>query len=101
MSFTNYSRTSIYAQTPQTSWYLDIARLPKIPALSTDQKIVINSRWEKRPDLLSYDLYETPDYWWVFAIRNPNQIEDPIHDLTIGLEIFAPTKQQLEGLING
>ena len=43
-----------------------------------------------RPDLLAFDLYGTPRLWWVFAQRNPDQIEDPIYDFKPGVTIQLP-----------
>ena len=33
--------------------------------------------------------------WWVFAIRNPNVIQDPIYDFQPGVIIYVPQKQNL------
>jgi hypothetical protein len=35
-------------------------------------------------------LYGTPRLWWVFAQRNPDQIEDPIYDFRPGVTIQLP-----------
>jgi len=40
--------------------------------------------------LLAFDLYGTPRLWWVFAQRNPDQIEDPIYDFKPGVTIQLP-----------
>ena len=49
-----------------------------------------------RPDLLAYDLYGTPRLWWVFAQRNPNEIEDPIYDFKPGTVIRIPKLSNLQ-----
>ena len=101
MSFTPYSSSSPYSQTSQTSWYLDTINFINIPKFDDDVKITITSKLQYRPDLLSNELYNTTKFWWVFAVRNPNIIVDPIWGLTQGLIIFAPSKEQLVNLTNG
>jgi len=43
-------------------------------------------------DLLSYSLYGNSKYWWVIALLNRNQIQDPIRDLKSGMviRVLAP-----------
>ena len=45
--------------------------------------------------LLAYDLYGTPRLWWVFAQRNPDQIEDPVYDFKPGVTVQLPKKENL------
>ena len=49
-----------------------------------------------RPDLCSYELYGTSKYWWIFAKRNPDIIEDPIRDFTVGTRIRIPSKASID-----
>ncbi len=98
MAQTRYRRTSPYAETSQTSWYLRQLNLRNVPPDDTDIPMEVQSKYDERPDLLSNDLYGTPDYWWVFIVRNMEEIKDPIHDLKPGLEIFVPTKERLQEL---
>jgi hypothetical protein len=95
MPFVSYRQTSPYASTRQTSWYLDTLEPRRIPPDPSDDLIVVETRYENRPDLLSHALYGTPDYWWVFAIRNMNLIRDPVYDLRAGMQIMVPTRQRL------
>lgn len=97
-----YSNTSPYRRTPQRNFlveYLDIAQLPNIPADLSDELITISPQYHERPDLLSYKLYGRASLWWVFAMRNLDDIIDPIYDFQSGLEIFVPTKQRLFSLL--
>ena len=94
-----YRRRSPYADTQQTSWYLRRLNLRRIPASGTDRAMSVSSKYVERPDLLSFDLYGTTDYWWIFAVRNPNIIQDPIFDLQAGVEIFVPTRDRLNDLL--
>lgn len=61
-----------------------------VPASSDDTPYVIEPQYNHRPDLLAYDLYDTPKLWWVFAQRNMDVIEDPIYDIEAGVEILLP-----------
>lgn len=85
-----YSKTSPYFDTPQNSEALDILRLRRFSIEDDDQDYTIEQTYAYRPDLLAFDLYGTPRYWWVFAQRNPDQIEDPIYDFKPGVTIKLP-----------
>jgi len=37
--------------------------------------------------------------WWVFALRNPNVIEDPIFDMLTGTTIYIPKKENLRAIV--
>jgi hypothetical protein len=99
MAKLEYRERSPYAKTPQTNWYLDRLRFRDIPPDGTDRAITVQARYTERPDLLSYDLYGTTDFWWIFAVRNMNVIEDPIFDLQSGIEIFVPTRDRVRELL--
>lgn len=99
-----YKRTSPYFRTIQINFlieYLEFYKNRPVPADLSDELIAIDPKFNKRPDLLSNDLYGTPDLWWIFAVRNPNLIIDPIYDLTSGLEIFVPTRKRMFSNILG
>ena len=85
-----YSVTSPYYTTPEFSVYLDILSPRAITAEDDDQSYTIERTYAYRPDLLAYDLYGTPRLWWVFAQRNPDEIEDPIYDFKPGVTIQLP-----------
>ena len=86
----NYSRTSPYFNTAETLTYLDIFTPRTVTAEGDDQVYTIERTYAYRPDLLAFDLYGTPRLWWVFAQRNPDQIEDPIYDFKPGVTIQLP-----------
>jgi len=95
MSVINYDPTSPYVRTPQVNQYvsyLDFWSAVAIPPASDDVIIMIETKHSKRPDLLSQDLYGTPNLWWVFACRNPDVIKDPIYDFKPNTLIYAPTR---------
>ena len=90
-----YSNTSPYFETREFSDYLDVLNPRTITAELDDQSYTIERTYAYRPDLLSYDLYDTPRLWWVFAQRNPDQIEDPIYDFKLGVTIQLPKKENV------
>jgi hypothetical protein len=85
-----YSLTSPYFTTTENAEFLDILSPRPIRAEPDDQTYKIERTYAYRPDLLAYDLYGTPRLWWVFAQRNPNEIEDPIYDFKPGVTIQLP-----------
>ena len=90
-----YSNTSQYFETEQIANFLDVLNPRTITAEDDDQSYTIERTYAYRPDLLSYDLYGTPRLWWVFAQRNPDQIEDPIYDFKPGVTVQLPKKENL------
>lgn len=99
MSTEYYNGTSLYATTTQSSAYginyLDFWTPPSLIVNPNDTLITLAAKYDKRPDLLSFDYYQTAEYWWVFMMRNPNVISDPIWDFRTGIEIFVPYKDTL------
>ena len=85
-----YSSTSPYFSTPQNSINLEPLVIRPFAIEEDDQLYTIERTSAYRPDLLSFDLYGTPRLWWVFAQRNPDQIEDPIYDFKRGVVIQLP-----------
>lgn len=86
----NTKDTSQYYSTDIKGWYLDLWKPRSVPFNEFDKMLVIPPEFDKRPDLLSQYEYNTPRLWWVFAIRNPDLLIDPIEDFVAGLEIFVP-----------
>jgi len=90
-----YSTLSPYSNTPINGFYLDLLNHRAIPKLAEDPEMMINDVYEFRPDLLASDLNGESGLWWVFAVRNPGLIEDPINDFTAGKIIKLPKKSSL------
>jgi len=59
------------------------------PESSEDQFTLLTAKYEYRPDLLSYDVYGFPDYWW--KIMQINNIWD-VFEFTAGKNIRIPRK---------
>jgi hypothetical protein len=98
---TTYATSSPYHGTPQWGRFLDLLNSKTIPADITDALYQIDPPYNLRPDLLAYDLYQDANLWWVFAIRNPNVLIDPVFNFVAPAVIYVPTKvvvQQALGL---
>lgn len=98
MSIIRYSSGSPYAATPQTTWYLDNLVLRQVDPDPTDKIMEVPIQYDQQPYNLSYELYGTKDFWWVFMVLNPDRIRDPIYDFKAGLTIRAPTKERLANI---
>ena len=94
-----YNKNSLYSKTRAVNNFLDVANFPQIPKLADDVIMTVNKTYQFRPDLLAFDLYGDSDLWWVFAIRNPNTIKDPIFDMRSGVKIYIPKKTTITGSI--
>ena len=86
----NSKDTSQYLPTPIKDWYLDLWVRRPVPSSEFDAILIIPSAFDQRPDLLSQQEYGTPRLWWVFSVRNPDLLIDPIADFVSGLEIYVP-----------
>jgi hypothetical protein len=91
----NYSKTSSYSNTETFGFFLDVANIPLIPFDPSDTAYRIDNIYEHRPDLLAYDLYGDSALWWVFSVRNPNVLQDPVYDFLPGATIYVPNKDTL------
>jgi len=91
-----YSNTSPYYATSENNISLDILNPRTLTLEDDDISYTIDRIYAYRPDLLAFDLYGTPRLWWVFAQRNPNEIEDPIYDFKPGVTIQLPKLTTLQ-----
>jgi hypothetical protein len=85
-----YQSTSPYFLTGYSQFFLDVMVNRPIPKSPDDITFQINQTYQYRPDLLSFDLYETPTLWWVFYQRNPNTLTKPPLDFVIDTLIYLP-----------
>jgi len=91
-----YNQNSPYYLTQYSQYFLDVMVNRPIPKLPGDQYFTINSTYQYRPDLLSFDLYDDSNLWWVFYQRNPNTISKPPLDFTSGTQIYLPNINTLK-----
>lgn len=61
-----------------------------IPKSVTDVMVVLTSKYDKRPDLLAYDLYGSSTLMWV--ILQYNNIVDVNGEFVTGATLTVPTK---------
>ena len=94
-----YNKTSPYANTNTFAFFLDVADIPAIPYDPTDVQYQIDAIYRGRPDLLAFDLYGDSSLWWVFSVRNPNVLQDPIFDFLPGAIIFIPKKDTITSVL--
>lgn len=90
-----YSVYSPYKNTEITDYYLDLWSPRDITQSPEDSIVELPSQYEHRPDLLAQDAYGEARLWWVFSMRNPEILKDPIYDLVAGVKIYIPQKGQL------
>ena len=95
MAAVTYSKTSPYVNTATYGFFLDVTTFRDIPAIASDVVYQIAATYKFRPDLLAYDLYGDSALWWVFAMRNPNTIQDPVFDFLPGTTIYIPKKETI------
>jgi hypothetical protein len=91
-----------YSNTPVTDFYLDLSVLPTATELINGRKteaIVVEPRFQHRPDLLSYNLYGNSNYWWTIVLINRNQLKDPIRDLKAGMILRVLNKADIAGVV--
>ena len=99
MANASYSRSSPYFKTRKYGTFLDVLEKRSIYFRKDDVVYTIERAYEYRPDLLAFDLYGDAGLWWVFAIRNPNVITDPLGDFVAGLTIRIPKKVDLDSAL--
>ena len=95
----SYRSDSFYANTSNVDFYLDIWENTVNLSTKGDTSIEIHTKYNLRPDLLAYDLYGSPNYWWVFALKNKDKLIDPVEDFKAGLIITVPPRGGLQSLL--
>jgi len=79
--------------------FLDVNSLPRMPISPFDEDYTIPQKYDERPDLLAYQLYESSRLWWVFALRNLDTIQDPIRDFKAGITIKLPSAETVNNFL--
>ena len=91
-----YENSSPWHDTPfNSAGYLEKLTIRPVPAEDDDTLYEVHSAYTHRPDLLSYKLYGTSKYWWVFAQRNMDILKDPVYDLVAGIKIYIPKPENV------
>jgi hypothetical protein len=95
----NYDSTTAYYNTGYSQFFLDVMQNRNIPKQGDDRILLINQTYQYRPDLLAYDLYDTPTLWWVFYQRNTNTLTKPPLDFKAGVQIYLPKISTLRNVL--
>tara|TARA_B100000809_G_scaffold69654_1_gene66973 strand:- start:1039 stop:1341 length:303 start_codon:yes stop_codon:yes gene_type:complete len=90
-----YTSSSPYSFTSIVDNKLDLLNPRKFSFKADDLLYEIDPVYNNRPDLLAYDLYGKAGLWWVFAVRNPDLLIDPIFDFITDLQIYLPQQATL------
>jgi hypothetical protein len=88
-----YSKTSLYSGTGLWGTFLDLWAGKTINPDPSDALYQIDTLYNRRPDLLAYDLYGDANLWWVFTLRNPDILKDPLFDFVSPRVIYLPNKE--------
>ncbi len=94
-----YSNMSPWFNTNIVRDYLDILTIRAVSSEPDDFLYTIEPQYTYRPDLLSYDLYGTPELWWVFIQRNLDVLQDPVFDFVAGTQIYLPKNSSLKEVL--
>ncbi len=96
MAKPSYGASSPYKDTTFFNSFLDVWAPRTFEFQSDDILYEIDAVYAWRPDLLASDTYGDPSLWWVFSIRNPNSLKDPIFDFVEGTRIYLPKLDTLK-----
>lgn len=99
MTTVSYSSYSPFYLTKQNSWALSTWTPRNIPAMSSDAPMILSQIYQYKPDLLAYDLYGDSRLWWVWIVRNPDVINDPIYDMVPGTVLMIPEPTALKAIL--
>ena len=91
-----YMPDSPYYLTSTVNNKLSVMRKRSFPFEDDDLEYTIESIYNNRPDVLAYDLYKNANLWWVFAVRNPDTLIDPVFGFITGITIIVPKITTLE-----
>jgi hypothetical protein len=79
--------------------FLDLNTLPKIVQSNGDVVYTIEPDYDERPDILADKIYGSSELWWVFALRNPDVLYDPIRDFKTGVDIILPSESAVQRVV--
>lgn len=79
--------------TETTQTHLEWWNKKKILSDPSDKKYTLEKKYENRPDLLAFALYDDSKLWWI--IFQYNKILDPVTEFVEGKELILPTKERV------
>ena len=95
-----YKTNRVYALTSMDAGRLGIWKAPEVEITGNEITMTISRHYRNRPDLLSNELYGTPQLWWVFKMLNPDKLNDPVWDFIEGVEIITPSPSDVSAYLN-
>lgn len=66
---------------------------PQISEASDDRYLEVTPGTVGRLDLISFDIYGTPKFWWLIAVTN--NIFDPFEDMYPGMILRCPSQTRI------
>jgi hypothetical protein len=89
---TSYKENSNYFNTQLNRKYLETyaPTLTRETLSRETRSMTVESKYDRRPDLLAYDLYGNANLWWVIVHYNREALKDPLNDFRSGIEIVVP-----------
>lgn len=90
-----YSTFSPYSKVKQT-WYLNYFSPKGLLPADSDTVYVIEGQFNQQPWRLAKKLYGNERLYYIFALLNPNILEDPVYDFKAGVEIRIPTMKRIK-----
>lgn len=82
-----YSQSPVVYYTEKKILTYSLYRITPIKSTKKDKFTIISKGYEYRPDLMSYEFYGMPDFWW--KIMEANKLKD-IMQFKSGLSIKIP-----------
>jgi hypothetical protein len=93
-----YKNTSHLSRTTVVNGYTQLYTPSMTPDYTKTTVFTLTQKYNRRPDILAYELYDEAAYWWVFAVYNKNTIINPINDFKTGLTLLVPKRSFIAGL---
>lgn len=96
-----HSKNSFLKNAGTIGEFLGVNNLPRMPKGIYDEDFTVTAEFHNRPDILALKLYGSTALWWVFALRNPDTIKDPIRDFKSGTQIKLPSMESVKAVTGG
>lgn len=95
-----YTKTDFYYETPIINRTFLSFLKDRNPGFSADDNyVIVEKRHEFKPFVLSYDLYGSNEFYWVFQRMNMDILIDPIRDLREGVVLRVPTPDRIRNFL--
>lgn len=85
----NYNNNSPWAKVSQ-SWYLGYTVPAYMTTADSDMSYTIPTTQNEQPWKLAKELYGSEELYYIFALLNPDLLQDPVYDFVTGLTIQVP-----------